>query len=51
MVTHITNPGVFIASMTPLMIFFGMRHAPDVDHITAIDNLVRCIMLEKDLDG
>jgi len=41
MVTHLSSPGVFIASMIPLMIFFGMRHALDVDHITAIDNLVR----------
>jgi len=47
MVTHISNPGVFIASMTPLMIFFGMRHALDVDHITAIDNLVRMYNVRK----
>src|SRR5215469_16949431 len=47
MVTHISNPGVFIASMTPLMIFFGMRHALDVDHITAIDNLVRMHNVRK----
>jgi nickel/cobalt transporter (NiCoT) family protein len=47
MVTHVTNPGVFIASMTPLMIFFGMRHALDVDHITAIDNLVRMHNVRK----
>src|SRR5215831_14641457 len=47
MVIHISNPGVFIASMTPLMIFFGMRHALDVDHITAIDNLVRMHNVRK----
>ncbi len=41
MVTHVTDLGLFVLSMTPLMIFFGMRHALDVDHITAIDNLVR----------
>jgi high-affinity nickel-transport protein len=33
--------------MTPLMIFFGMRHALDVDHITAIDNLVRMHNVRK----
>jgi len=47
MVIHISNPGVFIASMTPLMIFFGMRHALDVDHITAIDNIVRMYNVRK----
>jgi high-affinity nickel-transport protein len=31
----------FIAVSIPAMLFFGMRHALDVDHITAIDNLVR----------
>jgi len=31
----------FIAISIPTMLFFGMRHAVDVDHITAIDNLVR----------
>ncbi len=31
----------FIAVSIPTMLFFGMRHAVDVDHITAIDNLVR----------
>ena len=31
----------FIAISIPTMIFLGMRHALDVDHITAIDNLVR----------
>src|SRR6058998_1604431 len=33
-------PAVVYVSI-PIMIFFGMRHAVDVDHITAIDNLVR----------
>ena len=31
----------FVAISTPIMIFLGLRHALDVDHITAIDNLVR----------
>ncbi|NHI03098.1 HoxN/HupN/NixA family nickel/cobalt transporter [Candidatus Nitrosotalea sp. TS] len=31
----------FIAVSLPTMILLGMRHALDVDHITAIDNLVR----------
>ncbi|MFZ0512692.1 MAG: hypothetical protein WAM14_13885 [Candidatus Nitrosopolaris sp.] len=31
----------FVAVSIPAMLFFGMRHALDVDHITAIDNLVR----------
>ncbi len=37
--------GLFLPTVVyvsiPIMIFFGMRHAVDVDHITAIDNLVR----------
>jgi nickel/cobalt transporter (NiCoT) family protein len=31
----------FLAISIPSMLMFGMRHAVDVDHITAIDNLVR----------
>lgn len=31
----------FVAISIPTMIILGMRHALDVDHITAIDNLVR----------
>ncbi len=31
----------FLILSVPSMIMFGMRHALDVDHITAIDNLVR----------
>jgi high-affinity nickel-transport protein len=31
----------FVAISIPTMIVLGMRHALDVDHITAIDNLVR----------
>jgi len=31
----------FVAISIPTMILLGMRHALDVDHITAIDNLVR----------
>jgi nickel/cobalt transporter (NiCoT) family protein len=45
MVTH--NVNAFVLSTIPLMIFFGMRHALDVDHITAIDNLVRMHNVRK----
>lgn len=31
----------FILMSIPVMVVFGMRHGLDVDHITAIDNLVR----------
>ena len=31
----------FIAISMPTMVFLGLRHALDIDHITAIDNLVR----------
>jgi nickel/cobalt transporter (NiCoT) family protein len=31
----------FLAISSPSMLILGMRHAVDVDHITAIDNLVR----------
>src|SRR5918911_2266428 len=31
----------FLALSSPSMLMLGMRHAIDVDHITAIDNLVR----------
>src|SRR6478672_6460204 len=31
----------FLAISSPSMLMLGMRHAVDVDHITAIDNLVR----------
>jgi len=31
----------FLAISVPSMMMFGIRHALDVDHITAIDNLVR----------
>jgi high-affinity nickel-transport protein len=31
----------FLVISIPTMLMFGMRHALDVDHITAIDNLVR----------
>jgi len=33
-------PG-FVFFLAPVMVFLGMRHAVDVDHVTAIDNLVR----------
>lgn len=32
---------IFIAISVPTMVFLGVRHALDVDHITAIDSLVR----------
>jgi nickel/cobalt transporter (NiCoT) family protein len=35
----------------PSMLLFGMRHALDVDHITAIDNLVSLHNAKKELDG
>jgi high-affinity nickel-transport protein len=31
----------FIVVSIPVMVFLGLRHAMDIDHITAIDNLVR----------
>lgn len=31
----------FLAVSIPSMLLFGMRHALDIDHITAIDNLIR----------
>jgi len=31
----------FVLVSIPAMIMLGLRHALDVDHITAIDNLVR----------
>ncbi|MGN6615500.1 MAG: hypothetical protein ACTHKC_10730, partial [Candidatus Nitrosocosmicus sp.] len=31
----------FLVLSIPPMLMFGMRHALDIDHITAIDNLVR----------
>ncbi len=36
-----TDAWSFILVSIPVMLVFGMRHALDVDHITAIDNLVR----------
>ena len=38
---------LFVLSTIPLLIFFGMSHALDVDHITAIDNLVRMHNVRK----
>ncbi len=32
---------VFLLATIPLMVFLGIRHGLDVDHVTAIDNLVR----------
>ena len=40
----------FLVVSIPSMLMFGMRHAFDVDHITAIDNLVR-LHNKKNLDG
>jgi high-affinity nickel-transport protein len=37
----------FLAISIPTMLMFGMRHAIDVDHITAIDNLVRLHSAKK----
>jgi nickel/cobalt transporter (NiCoT) family protein len=37
----VTDMKAFLAISIPSMLLFGMRHALDVDHITAIDNLVR----------
>ena len=37
----VTDLWTFVAISSPIMIFLGLRHALDVDHITAIDNLVR----------
>src|SRR6478672_13894762 len=37
----VTDLRAFVAISIPSMLLFGMRHALDVDHITAIDNLVR----------
>ena len=37
----VTDLKAFVAISIPSMFLFGMRHALDVDHITAIDNLVR----------
>jgi high-affinity nickel-transport protein len=37
----------FLALSIPSMLMFGMRHALDVDHITAIDNLIRLYNAKK----
>jgi high-affinity nickel-transport protein len=37
----LTDTGLFIALTIPVMVLLGVRHGLDVDHITAIDNLVR----------
>jgi len=36
-----TDSWAFVLSSIPAMIILGMRHALEIDHITAIDNLVR----------
>ncbi|MDE1766856.1 MAG: hypothetical protein KGI27_11385 [Thaumarchaeota archaeon] len=36
-----TDPWIFVLASVPTLIILGMRHAWEVDHITAIDNLVR----------
>lgn len=38
---------LFVLSTISIMFLFGMRHALDVDHITAIDNLVRMHNVSK----
>ena len=40
----------FLAVTIPTMFLIGMRHALEVDHITAIDNLVR-MHNARGLDG
>jgi len=37
----LTDSWSFILVSIPVMVLFGIRHGLDVDHITAIDNLVR----------
>ena len=37
----VTDLKAFLVISIPSMLLFGIRHALDVDHITAIDNLVR----------
>jgi nickel/cobalt transporter (NiCoT) family protein len=37
----VADAWTFILASIPAMVVFGMRHALEVDHITAIDNLVR----------
>jgi high-affinity nickel-transport protein len=37
----VTELWTFVAISSPIMIFLGLKHGLDVDHITAIDNLVR----------
>jgi nickel/cobalt transporter (NiCoT) family protein len=43
----VTDLKGFIAVSIPSMFLFGMRHALDVDHITALDNLVRMHNVRK----
>jgi high-affinity nickel-transport protein len=38
---------IFVAAAIPVMILLGVRHALDVDHIAAIDNLVRMRNADK----
>jgi nickel/cobalt transporter (NiCoT) family protein len=42
-----TDLNAFLAVSSPSMLMLGMRHAVDVDHITAIDNLVRLHNADK----
>jgi high-affinity nickel-transport protein len=37
----LSEASVFVIVALPVMVFLGIRQALDVDHITAIDNLVR----------
>jgi nickel/cobalt transporter (NiCoT) family protein len=37
----VSDVSLFVAATIPVMILLGVRHALDVDHIAAIDNLVR----------
>jgi high-affinity nickel permease len=44
----VTDLKAFVAVSIPSMFLFGMHHALDVDHITA---LLGCTMQEKGFDG
>lgn len=47
----VTDLRAFVAISIPSMFLFGMRHALDVDHITARDNLVRTHDARKSARG
>lgn len=43
----VTDLKAFVAASVPTTLMFGMRHALDIDHISAIDNLVRMYNAKK----